>query len=66
MITAIEVRMKMAEARRILEPARQKLMLVGTIPAAMIAAHVKFYGRDRRRIKREVNKAARNAKLKLR
>lgn len=34
----------------------------GPVQYAMIGAHIDFQGRDRRRIKREVNKAAKRAR----
>lgn len=53
-----------ASARK-LEAIQPQIMLVGAVCYAMLGAHVEFSGRDRRRIKREVNKAARKAKRKL-
>ena len=38
------------------------LIIVGPVTHAMIRAQIKFKGRNRRRIKREVNKAARKAR----
>ncbi len=43
-----------------------KYMVVGRINYAMLEAHVLFAGRDRRRVKREVNKAIRRAKAAAR
>lgn len=42
------------------------LILCGAVQFAMFNAHIDNATRDRRRIKREVNKAARRAKLLLR
>lgn len=39
-----------------------KYMIVGPINYAMFQACLKFDGRDRRRIKREMNKASRRAR----
>ena len=41
-------------------------MAMGAINYAMLSAHIAHQHRDRRRIKREVNKAARVARIKLR
>lgn len=41
------------------------VVLCGVRQAAAIQAHVDFQGRDRRRIKREVNKAMRRARREL-
>lgn len=41
---------------------RPDYILCGVKQAAAIRAHVDFQGRDRRRIKREVNKAMRKAR----
>lgn len=38
------------------------LIMAGTVQYAMIRAHIDNQGRDRRRIKREVNKAAKKAR----
>jgi hypothetical protein len=37
------------------------VMIIGNVQHAIIQAHLAFRGRDRRRIKREVNKAIRRA-----
>jgi hypothetical protein len=67
--TATEIRMQMAEAwPRLLamaEAMKPHFMVIGRVQAAIIQAHVKFAGRDRRRIKREVNKAVRRARRGL-
>jgi hypothetical protein len=41
-----------------------KYIICGGPQAAAIRAHVEFQGRDRRRIKREVNKAMRKARAR--
>ena len=41
---------------------RPNYMLCGTVQYAMLNAHIDFQNRDRRRIKREVNKAAKKAR----
>lgn len=45
---------------------KPEVILCGPAQYAMIQAYVEFQGRDRRRIKREVNKAARNARRESR
>lgn len=64
--TAIEIHMKMAAAWKRLAAAAPQYIIAGAIQHAMLGAHLKFHGRDRRRIKREVRKAARNARARLR
>jgi len=46
--------------------ARPDLILAGAEQYAMLQAYVDFQGRDRRRIKREVNKAAKQARRQSR
>jgi len=46
--------------------ARPDLLLVGPVNYAEMTAFLKFQGRDRRRVKREMNKAVRLARRGLR
>lgn len=68
--TAAEITIKMSEAMpkigAWIDAARPAYIMAGRVTYAMIEAHVKFQGRDRRRIKREVNKAVRKARLSAR
>jgi hypothetical protein len=66
MNTEAEIQMKMTEVWRQLDAVTPKYMMVGAINYAMLNAHVQFADRDRRRIKREVNKAARKARAAMR